>query len=370
MKTILYYCDSTGLGGAEKALAGLISGIDKTKYKTVLVLPKSDVSRKMFNELRGISVYELSRTGILLKLISIIKKEMPDIVHLNMHVPFSCFFAIFAAKAARIRHILATVHSVVVPTSRFPLGASIKRLLSKVLFPNVEKFICDSKKSRDEFCANYAISATRVDVVYPLIDTSAIINTPSSMGALKRKELGLDGNIPVVGVVSRLVRDKGIGTLIDSVPLIRQRIPDVKLVIVGDGPLMKSLKEQVRGLKLQDRVLFTGFRDDLENVFQAFDVFAMASLHESFPLSILEAMAAGKPVVTTGVGGIPEIVKDGVSGLIVKPDDPASLADAVVSILSDRQRAKRMGEVSKDIVQKNFTLQGAVDKIDLIYLRV
>jgi glycosyltransferase involved in cell wall biosynthesis len=163
--------------------------------------------------------------------------------------------------------------------------------------------------------------------------------------------------------VARLDKQKGHPELIQA----SVEIPEAIFAFVGDGPERASLEEQVRNLKLEDRILFFGFRHDIQNWLSACDVFVLPSLYEGLPIAILEAMAAGKPVIATAIPGTDEAVIQGRTGYLVPPQDSGSLAAAIRSMLADPALRKRMGQVGKEMVMKKFSVKAMVRQVTEVY---
>lgn len=184
-----------------------------------------------------------------------------------------------------------------------------------------------------------------------------------------RVTLGLDPAQRVVGTVGNLTPKKDHRTLVEAFAGVARDRADVRLVVVGTGPEQEQLLDLCRERGISDAVLFTGVRDDVADILAAFDVFVLSSLHEGLPIAMLEAMATGVPVVATRVGGIPEVISDGVDGLLVPPGDPTRLADAIVSVLDDPATRADLGSRGRRRAE-HFDLADAVRKTEAIYARV
>ena len=170
-----------------------------------------------------------------------------------------------------------------------------------------------------------------------------------------RAALGLPANAPVVLTVGRLLEYKGQRHLVDAVPELAARFPDLQVVVLGAGPLHAALAEQAAALGVADRVHLPGFRPDARALLDAADVFALPSRQEAMPLAALEAMDAGLPVVATRVFGSAEVVADGETGLLVRPGDPRALAGALGELLADRERAARLGRAGRRRYLERYT---------------
>ncbi|MDH1524428.1 glycosyltransferase [Achromobacter mucicolens] len=187
-----------------------------------------------------------------------------------------------------------------------------------------------------------------------------------------RQELGLPGDALVVGCVAVMRTEKGHADLIDAFQRVLAAFPQAHLVLAGDGmPVFERLKGQVQGLGLASRVHFLGRRNDIGNVLQAFDVFALPTHREAFGTAFVEAAAMGVPVIGTDVGGVPETMQAGVTGLLVPPRDPAALAAALESLLADPERRRRMGEAGRELIrgQGLFSVDRAAQLVEAAYAR-
>lgn len=173
--------------------------------------------------------------------------------------------------------------------------------------------------------------------------------------------LGVPRAAPVIGNVAALTGHKDHATLVEAMAQLRPRAPETRLVIAGEGELRGSLETLVRERGLTDRVLFAGFRRDLDALLPAFSVFCLSSHLEGLGTSLLDAMAFGLPVVATTAGGIPEAVEDGVTGRLVPPRDPAALAAALADVLADESRRRAMGEAGRRRYLERFTTEHMVE---------
>jgi glycosyltransferase involved in cell wall biosynthesis len=171
----------------------------------------------------------------------------------------------------------------------------------------------------------------------------------------------------IVGVIARLEPEKGHQTLIDAWPIVLRDVPDAYLLIVGEGSEREALERRAAGRRVAHRVVFTGRRDDVPAVTAALDVAVLPSRREAQGLSILEAMALSRPVVASDVGGIPEMIDDGVTGLLVPHDNPPALAAAIVRLLTDHAFADTIARAGHDLVHDRFCIELMVKAIEEIY---
>jgi glycosyltransferase involved in cell wall biosynthesis len=183
-------------------------------------------------------------------------------------------------------------------------------------------------------------------------------------------QFGLDSRRPIIGLVGRLSEEKGHQVLLSAVPRVLRYFPLTQFLFVGDGPLRRALEQQIEQVGLTSSVRLVGFVDNVRKAMCLSDLMVQPSLSESLPLSILEAMAQGKAVVATDVGSIREAVVAGETGLLVPPQDPEALAEAMIAMLGDPSRRIAMGEHGAQLVQDRFSMATRVSQVQQVYQRV
>jgi glycosyltransferase involved in cell wall biosynthesis len=283
-----------------------------------------------------------------------IKQLRPDVVH--AHDPHAVAMAALALSMST-------------QPKRAPLVAArrvdfrLKRnALSRWKYDQVDCFICSSEAIRQMLIAD-GVAAARAVTVHEGIDLAHVAAAPP---APLHEELWLPHGSPIVGNVAALVAHKGQRHLVDAAALVVRRVPDARFIIAGAGELRESLEHQIRHLGLEKHVLLTGFRPDVLSVLKAFDIFVMSSVTEGLGTSLLDAMACGKPIVATTAGGIPEVVQDGTTGLLVPPRDPQAMADAIVTLLENEPLRRQMGEAGLSRVSARFSAERMVlDTLDV-----
>lgn len=313
-------------GAVERYAASLVEGL-KADGATATLLLSSDPSVDELAAVAGGTVAAerypanlLAASGarVTFDLAGRLRRLRPDVVHLID----TWGAAAVAARVAGVRRLLVTHHTPQLPRHE-SLAGRIWTRLGWLMRPTV-LYTSETDRQADR--------RRPARVVELGIDLERF----ASAGA------ALSHQGPVVGNVARLAEQKGHATLVDAVPLVLQRRPDALFVIVGEGELRDDLEARVRGAGVERAVSFTGARGDVPELLKSFDVFAFPSLYEGLCLAVIEAQAAGVPVVATPVGGIRETVLDGVSGLLVPPGDPRALADAILRLLEDRDLAARL----------------------------
>jgi len=230
----------------------------------------------------------------------------------------------------------------------------------------VDCFIAASEAIREMLVAD-GVPPERTVTVHEGIDVDRVVAEPA---VNIHEAFFLPHGAPVVGNVAALVPHKGQRYLVDAAHLVVQQMPDVRFVILGEGELREHLERQVRDHGLEKHVLLPGFRTDVVGCIKALDLFVMSSVTEGLGTSLLDAMAASRPIVATKAGGIPEIVADGVNGLLVPPRDARALADAIVRALRDPATGRRMGEAGFARVRERFTVERMVAATAAVYAHV
>jgi glycosyltransferase involved in cell wall biosynthesis len=274
----------------------------------------------------------------------LMRRMRPDVLHL--HDPHALAAGLLAARAAPRTRALATRRV------DFPLHGP----LSRWKYRSCRGVIAVSRKIADVL-GGHGLAQDRIRVVY-----EGVPDRPPLPGGLEAlAELGVPAGCPVVGNVAALTDHKDHATLIEAAARVRLRVPEARFVIVGEGPLRSRLEALARQRGLGDRVVFAGFRHDLDRLFPAFTVFCLSSHMEGLGTSLLDAMAFSRPVVATAAGGIPEAVEDRVTGRVVPVRDPVALADALVETLADPARARALGAAGRHRFEERFTAERMVD---------
>jgi glycosyltransferase involved in cell wall biosynthesis len=237
---------------------------------------------------------------------------------------------------------------------------------SRWKYRQVDAFIAASEAIRTMLVED-GIPPERTCTVHEGIDVDRVAGVPP---ANVRAEFWMPTHAPVVGNIGALVPHKGQRYLIDAVPLVMREFPDVRFVIVGEGELRQMLEHQIRELHVEKHVLLTGFRTDVLSLLKGFDVFVMSSVTEGLGTSLLDAMAAARPIVATTAGGIPEVVTDADTGLLVPPRDAHRMAEAITALLRAPAERERMGRAGLARVRERFSAERMVAGTLAVYERL
>jgi glycosyltransferase involved in cell wall biosynthesis len=359
-RTVVHYTDTAGFGGAEQGLLTLLEGLDRTRWDPVLlhhaypgVAPMIEKAHKLGVRTRQVDSLPRSRDWRWLRRFgAMLRDENATLFHAHLVWPVACSYGLIAAALFRVRGILATQQLF------GPVETTKDRRLQKLVSLGVHRYIAVSESLAREL-RPLVFRPERVVVVRNSVALSGFRGAaPESL----RRSLTRNGE-PLVLTLARLDPQKGLPYLLEAAKV----LPKATFAIAGDGRDRQALEEQARSLGLQERVRFLGYRDDIADLLAACDLFVLPSLFEGLPISVLEAMAAGKPVVATRIGGTDEAVENGVTGWLVPPRDPAALAAAVSRVLSDPSEGRRMGEAGRARALEEFSAPAMVKKTMRIY---
>jgi len=358
-RNILYLSNFGDIvGGGEVSLLGLLSLLDASRFVPAVVCPAEgelaeeirklgiEVSIIPMPRLKWINPVSFFRTlSVLLKLI---RGREISLVHAN-----GSRCAVYGGIACRLTKIPMIWHVRILESDG---------LLDRLLAGLASVIIVNSNAVKDRF--KWLKDRNKLETVYNGIDLNKFRVHPGSAGI--RRELGVAAGAPLVGTVGRLDWYKAHQHFIQAAKLVKEAMPGARFLIAGEGAERAKLEAQVKELGLEEDVIFAGQRRDIPDILAGLDVFALSSVSEGFGRGIVEAMACGKPVVATMVGGIPEVVEDGLTGKLVPAGDPAALAGAITGFLKDKELAAAMGAAGRKRAER-FSIGRNVEKTQDIY---
>jgi len=354
----------TWRGGQNQVLL-TVNGLRAIGHRAALVAhPDGELRRRAAEGLELIPIAPRTEMDLSAawKFSRLLKRLDPDVIH--AHDPHGV-----AMSALALSLVAGSARGGPVP----PLVASRRvdfhlkgNSFSRWKYRQVDCFIAASEAIRKMLVAD-GVDADRTVTVHEGIDVDYVRAAPP---VNVHEAFFLPHGAPVVGNVAALVPHKGQRYLIDAAHLVVQQLPDARFVILGEGELREHLEKQVHEHHLEKHVWLPGFRTDVLGCIKAFDLFVMSSVTEGLGTSLLDAMAASRPIVATSAGGIPEIVEDGVTGLLVPPRDHAALAAAIVRLLRDDEARRRMGDAGFARVNERFTVERMVEMTADLYKRV
>ncbi|OGL43981.1 MAG: hypothetical protein A2W05_04800 [Candidatus Schekmanbacteria bacterium RBG_16_38_10] len=298
-----------------------------------------------------------------LKLVAILKKQNIDIVHSHRghdHWLAAVALAISRKKTPliRTRHVNVAVRN---------------HIFNKWLYNyKTDKIICVAKHIKDMLISNNGFKEEKLELIYTGADTELFDSRLT--GEKIRRKFGISDNSPVVGVVGRITPIKGHRFIIDAIPAIKNEFPDAKFIFAGDFrdrnylTILQSMSEK---LGIKNSIIFTGFRDDIPYIVASFDVAVISSKgSEGSSRACYEFMAMKKPIVATKVGIIPEIIEDGITGMLVPRMDSEAMASAIINTLKKGDEAKRMGEAAYRSLMEKFNFNVWVDKNEKLFFEL
>jgi glycosyltransferase involved in cell wall biosynthesis len=361
MIRIAHLFDTRGPGGAETVLVTLVRGLDPSKFQSFPCIREKSWMREqlrahdcVFHFLQDARSYDLS---FLAGLVKFLRQQKINVVH--SHEFFMNVYGTMAARLANIPSVV-TVHGQVDYASQ-----KLRRRLACRWMSVGSRMVMVSNQLGGRFHKEVGVDRKRMRTIYNGIDTDAFQEN-NNLPEL-RSELGLPEGVPIVGMVGNLYPVKGYPYFIRAMKLVKKDFPDVRVIICGRGKLQRELELLANECGLADSVSFLGFRADVPRLLQLMDVFVLSSLTEGLSLSILEAMAAGKPTVVTDVGGNHEIVVEGETGFLIPPENPVAIAEKVCCLLRDRALGLEMGRNGRQRTRDRFSRERMVQAYQELY---
>lgn len=350
---VLAYSDNDQVGGAEMSLVTLIRALGD-RVEPMVMSSDASVVEWIAERIPGVPVVfvppvsDKRHLAPIAAHIRMVRGLRPHILHANLHHSWSASYGVLAALLAPGVKTVLVEHSLWPPTNR------AQQRLRRALVSRVDAHVAVSDRLARDVERVLAQPAGSIDTIHNGVPDL-------ELPPLARRHAG-----PTIGFVGRLAHEKGVDVLLRALA----DLPDATAVVVGDGPERESLERLAGELGIRDRIDFTGWSDDVRRLLPTFDVLAQPSRWEGFGISIVEAMLARLPVVASGVGGITEVVVDGITGTLVAPDDPDALGRALGSLLADADRRAGMGEAGRRIARERFTDETMARAFAAVYGRV
>ncbi|MGH9360791.1 MAG: glycosyltransferase [Thermoanaerobaculia bacterium] len=360
-------------GGKEKFVYELATQLSRERFQPIIVtlercdraafpLERSDIEVFCLDKARG------NDLRVVLRLARLLREQGVDIIHSNnWGTLVEC---IAAAKLAGGRPVVHTQHGLDFGFEETGRLRSFLRLLVKRSVARwVSRFIAVSGEVCEVVRREWRVSGSKVQVITNGVAPMAV-GVDGREREEVRRELEIEPDSLLIGAVGWFRPVKDYPCLVEAMEQVARCLPQARLVIVGDGPLRGAIEAAIERHGVRARVKVLGARRDVARILSALDLFALSSISEGISLSILEAMSLKLPVVATRVGGNPEVVEDGVTGLLVAPRDPKEMARAMVEILSDAPRRRLMGERGHARYQERFSLGRMAAEYEELYRSV
>jgi len=361
---VLHLLQGLNIGGLEKVVISLVKRVDKERYTPSLCC-FDNLGPLVSSIPKGIKVHLLQRKQGIdywypLKLARLLKSEGIQILHLHNSTAF--FYGTIAGKIARIPAIIYTEHA------RDSLPDVRIRITEKVLSYFIDKAVVVADYLKHNLIKYQWFNPLKITVIPNGVDEEEFKDLPE--GERVKRELGLSPDQKVIGMIARLDPIKNHWCLLRAMQRIAREFQNVVLLIVGDGPLKEELISMIRDYGLQGRVFLLGARDDIPRILTAIDIFVICSKSEGLPMTLIEAMASGKAIVASRIGGIPEIIKNKINGILVSSGNPEELAESISSLINKPELMEELGLVAKKTFCSRFTLQSMVQSYEDIYMKI
>jgi L-malate glycosyltransferase len=363
---VLHLINSFETGGTERQAVELLKRLDSERFDVRLaalskVGPFYSEVESRFGDVQEFpltSFYNRNALKQLLRLRRLMKRERIKIIH--THDFYSGFIGSVAARLAGVRVIACQRHLKL-------SDRRVHRLGQRIIHKLAHRILVNSEAIRDHIITKDRARARKIVVIKNGISPQADERERVEARSKLCRELCIDANVKLVGVIARLQQVKGHRYLIEAAARVIEQMPATHFVLVGDGPLRPGIEDKIAQLNISSRVHLLGERRDASQIVAAFDLVALASLHEGLPNAVMEAMAARVPIVATAVGGTKELIRDGETGYLVAPEDSAALASQIVIALSDESKSEEMAARAYEFVTDRFGINRMVESVESLY---
>jgi len=360
---VLQMIDGLNVGGAEMLLRELAPGLQRRGYR-VSVAYSTPGPLAADLQAQGLPLTRLPRLArvdplLLGRMVRLMRQDPPPILH--THLFKSDFHGRPAARLAGVPVVISTLHNSD-PWARKPILGALYAANARL----ADRLIAVSNEVRAYYLEHTHIGPEQVITVDNGVDTRRFAGQEAA-GQQVRSALGLASRAVVFGAIGRMKPQKDHASFLQAAAMIYRQLPQARFLLIGDGPLRGELEAQARQLGLGEAVIFTGLRSDIPALLAAMDVLVFSSRWEGLPVTLLEGMAAARPVVATAVDGIRTVSIPGETALLVPPDDPQALAQACLRLGSDLHLARRMGQAGRARVIEHYSIDAMIDRVAQVY---
>ena len=364
--TVFLVTVGLGIGGTEAQLMEIAEHLDPERFVVTVVALKGEGAIAEEMRKRGIKVVALNGAGkmdarVFFRFFSLVRAEQPDVIH--SFLPLANYVGMIVGRMLGISVLIASYRGVEQQRSKFWVWGD--RLVVRL----AQATTCCSDAVRQSVIEGFGGDTSKYITIYNGIDVERF----HRVSTLTKSDLGLREGIATIGTVCRLDEPtKGLAVLLKGIAQLNQisNIPPFQLLLVGDGPSGNSLRRLSEELALNEIVVFAGLRCDVEQILPLLDLFVLPSLSEGFGIALVEAMAAGCPVVATAVGGIPEVVQTGRTGMLIPAGDSKAVTEALADLLKDQSKARVFGRDGQRWVGTQFAVSTMVHHHESLYTRL
>lgn len=358
---IVHYIESRDSGGTEQILFNLVSGLDRNRWESVLLYHSYPGIAPFIEKVKELDIEIISLPPIerwtdisrMLKLTRKLKSLNATVFHAQLPWYLSCSFGLLCAFLARVPAIIATQHLYI------EINPGRLYILQKLISTLVDRYIAVSDGVARKL-GKLILSHNKIRVVKNGINLERFSCTRSDT---LRSLLNYNKDMPIVLTVARLDKQKGHEYLLEAASM----VPEAVFVLVGDGPERENLETNAKNMRVDDRVVFLGHRPDMQKFLAGCDVFVLPSLYEGLPLTIIEAMAAARPVIASDIPGTDEIIINGKTGILVPPANPRAMAEAIQRVLSDPTLARDLAISGKNRAYSEFSSKKMLEGVTRLY---
>ncbi|MCX6811258.1 MAG: glycosyltransferase family 4 protein [Candidatus Berkelbacteria bacterium] len=369
---VVYYNDAKtrdgGIGGSQKHLFSLLENLDQNKFKPYLICPNDSSLKKWRDSIRGlkVKVYPIfdHQRPLFVNIKAVrqkLKEIKPKIIHLQFWTPYSCAAGLVASKLAKVPLIMSTEHSLIpIGDSKWyliPLKAIYQIMRKKIInYPTTVSLASKKMMKHGQFFGN-----KKIFVIHNGISLSEPQMKPILTSKIDQKKVNFV-------TVARINGEKGHDDILRTIKCINPKIrKKIHFHFIGDGEKSEKIKKKSREMGFKNKITFWGTRNDVRQILPQFNIFLFPSLRENFPLAILEAMAAGLPIIATDVGGISEALKQNKGGFLVPIKRIKILAQKIIFLATHHRYAERMGKFNSNLVRILFSDKIMTRKTEKLY---
>jgi glycosyltransferase involved in cell wall biosynthesis len=369
-RPIIWMIDSLGPGGAEQLMPTILKNLQQAGFNIRVCALQIRAGNPIASELQQlglpvdlIPIPNLRQPLNIIHILRYLRLHQPQLLHTQLE--FADILGTLAAKILGIPSV-STVHTLdVFPEKKSAWGRMKLRWFLLGRF--CDRVIAVSEKTRLHYLQSGGLPHDKVITLYNGVDISRFKNIDATQTAELRRELQLPLNSRIIMTVAVLREPKGIQFMIRALPEILEQCPDVHYLIVGDGVHRAALSDLAAGLTIKNHITFAGHRTDIPNLLACCDIFILPTLKDALPTVLMESLAAEKPIVASDVGGVPEIIENGVNGLLVEPGNPSKLAEACLQLLEDNELSSQIVRAGSETLQNRFSIDLQIEQLSRMY---